>query len=98
MLLLFPLPYAAPQNLFPITTCPPAPTPAPCPPHHTAFLSSAPHLPPLPPTFLPTQANLWPANEAARTGFGWFKPRATWVLPRQLRTCKAMWVGRLGEG
>ena len=37
--------------------------------------------------------NLWPASEASRSGFGWFHPRATWVLPRQLRTYKA----RCGE-
>ncbi|GAX78878.1 hypothetical protein CEUSTIGMA_g6317.t1 [Chlamydomonas eustigma] len=35
------------------------------------------------------QVNLWPSNEASRTGFGWFSPRATWELPKQLKSCKA---------
>jgi hypothetical protein len=36
--------------------------------------------------------NLWPAQEAGRTGFGWFQPSASWSLPRQLKTWRAWWV------
>eukprot|EP00798_Chlamydomonas_sp_ICE-L_P016712 gene16712-22981_t len=30
--------------------------------------------------------NLWPSYEGDRTGFGWFKPRATWSIPSKIMT------------
>jgi hypothetical protein len=32
---------------------------------------------------------LWPASDAARTGYGWFTPKQRWQLPRAMRACQA---------
>ncbi|KAG2500495.1 hypothetical protein HYH03_001274 [Edaphochlamys debaryana] len=35
------------------------------------------------------EVNLWPLFEGARSGFGWFRPRTSWHLPRTLRSYQA---------
>ncbi|KAI8464836.1 MAG: hypothetical protein J3K34DRAFT_525879 [Monoraphidium minutum] len=41
---------------------------------------------------------LWPAGDGDRSGFGWFKPKKCFQLPRSMRTCHASGGGGGGGG